>query len=63
MKYFLESRNNPKLLTIIIPCYNEESVLPYLKDRLNRFLETLPTKTEVIFVNDGSDDDTIFSIS
>ncbi|MCG6142068.1 glycosyltransferase family 2 protein [Leptospira mtsangambouensis] len=62
MKYFLESRNNPKLLTIIIPCYNEESVLPYLKDRLNRFLETLPTKTEVIFVNDGSDDDTIFQL-
>ncbi|PJZ86259.1 glycosyltransferase family 2 protein [Leptospira harrisiae] len=62
MKYFLEIRKNPNLLSIIIPCYNEESVLPYLKDRLNLFLKTLPAKAEVIFVNDGSDDHTIFQL-
>ncbi|TGL10722.1 glycosyltransferase family 2 protein [Leptospira meyeri] len=62
MKYFLENRKNPNLLSIIIPCYNEESVLPFLKDRLNQFLKTVPTKTEVIFVNDGSEDHTIFQL-
>ncbi|MCG6149188.1 glycosyltransferase [Leptospira levettii] len=62
MKYFLEKRSNPKILSIVIPCYNEESVLPYLKERLTTFLVKLPTKIELILVNDGSVDNTIFEL-
>ncbi|MCW7490357.1 glycosyltransferase family 2 protein [Leptospira meyeri] len=62
MKYFLEKRKNPNLLSIVIPCFNEESALPYLKERLNQLLKLLPVKTEIIFVNDGSTDDSIFQL-
>ncbi|MCT8332250.1 glycosyltransferase family 2 protein [Leptospira sp. 85282-16] len=62
MHYYLVPRKNPKLLSIIIPCYNEESSLPFLKERLNSLIKILPTKVEVIFVNDGSSDQTIFQL-
>ncbi|EOQ98166.1 glycosyltransferase, group 2 family protein [Leptospira wolbachii serovar Codice str. CDC] len=62
MHYYLIPRKNPKLLSIIIPCYNEESSLPFLKERLNELIKILPTKVEVIFVNDGSTDQTIFQL-
>ncbi|TGL04515.1 glycosyltransferase [Leptospira bouyouniensis] len=62
MEKYLEKRSNPKLLSIIIPCYNEEKVLPFLKDRLMQFLRTLGLKVEIIFVNDGSRDNTIFQL-
>ncbi|ABZ94441.1 Glycosyltransferase [Leptospira biflexa serovar Patoc strain 'Patoc 1 (Ames)'] len=62
MKYYLEKRNFPKLLSIIIPCYNEESVLPILRERLDSFLPKLPSKVELILVNDGSSDHTIFEL-
>lgn len=62
MKYYLEKRKNPNLISIIIPCYNEESVIPFLKDRLTKFLENLPMKVEIVFVNDGSTDETIFQL-
>ena len=41
------------LLSIIIPVYNVEA---YLKKCLNSFMNTLPEKTEVIIINDGSPD-------
>ncbi|MCG6152907.1 glycosyltransferase family 2 protein [Leptospira bandrabouensis] len=62
MHYYLVPRKNPKLLSIIIPCYNEESSLPFLKERLEDLIKILPTKVEVIFVNDGSSDQTIFQL-
>ncbi|MCW7493205.1 glycosyltransferase [Leptospira sp. 2 VSF19] len=62
MHYYLVPRKNPKLLSIIIPCYNEESSLPFLKERLDELIKILPTKVEVIFVNDGSSDRTIFQL-
>lgn len=62
MHYYLVPRKNPKLLSIIIPCYNEESSLPFLKERLADLIKILPTKVEVIFVNDGSSDQTIFQL-
>ncbi|XDD45025.1 glycosyltransferase family 2 protein [Leptospira sp. WS39.C2] len=62
MKYYLEKRNYPKLMSIVIPCYNEESVLPHLRERITLFLKSLPTKSEVILVNDGSHDNTIFEL-
>ncbi len=41
------------LLSIIVPVYNTEK---YLRKCLDSFISTLPIKTEVIIVNDGSPD-------
>jgi undecaprenyl-phosphate 4-deoxy-4-formamido-L-arabinose transferase len=43
-------------ISVIIPVYNEEAGLPALFDRLYPAMESLGTRYEVIFVNDGSRD-------
>ena len=43
-------------LSVVIPVYNEEAVLPALFARLYPALDALGTSYEVIFVNDGSRD-------
>src|SRR2546426_9083795 len=55
----LRSRSNPRLLSLVIPAYNEQQVIPLLRERLTAFLPTLPCETEVIIVNDGSSDRTL----
>ena len=47
-------------ITILIPCYNEQAVLRQLWERLNAVLLEITSCTfEVLFVNDGSNDETI----
>ena len=49
-----------KKITILIPAYNEEQVLPMLKDRLYVLGESLPKyRLEFLFINDGSRDGTM----
>ena len=49
-----------KLITILIPAYNEQDVLPILKQRLNKLMESITNyKFEILFVNDGSKDNTL----
>src|SRR5689334_12142046 len=44
-------------LSIVIPVYNEEAVLPVLRERLCSFAERLtPLVTEIILVDDHSSD-------
>ncbi len=43
-------------LSIVIPVYNEEQVLPTLFARLYPALDALRTPYEIVFVNDGSKD-------
>ena len=43
-------------LTLVLPIYNEEEVIPILHERLQTFLGTLGVDVEVLFVNDGSKD-------
>ncbi|WP_413365629.1 glycosyltransferase family 2 protein [Lysinibacillus sp. 3P01SB] len=45
-------------LSIVVPCYNEESVLPMFYEVINSVLQQLNTSYEVVFVNDGSRDKT-----
>ena len=45
----------PKL-SIVIPVYNEEAVLPALFKRLYSALDALQVSFEIVFVNDGSKD-------
>ena len=46
---------NPKL-SVVIPVYNEEAVLPKLFSRLYPSLDALGISYEIVFVNDGSKD-------
>lgn len=54
----------PPTLAIVVPCYNEQDVLPITCDLFKRELELLVSKGKaakgsyVLFVNDGSSDDT-----
>ena len=46
-------------LSLVLPIFNEEAVLPELSARLAEFIGKLPEGTEVIFVDDGSKDDSL----
>lgn len=43
-------------LSLVLPIYNEEEVIPELHVRLQEFLAQLGLPSEVVFVNDGSKD-------
>ena len=55
---------NKSVLTIIVPCYNEEEVLPETVKELGNILTNLiekdkiDSKSKLLFVNDGSKDRT-----
>lgn len=48
-----------KLISIVIPVYNEEQNIPFLSERLFPVLDSLNRQYEVIFVNDGSKDSSL----
>ncbi len=49
-----------KLVTILIPAYNESEALPHLYERLNTLMnEQSSYNFEILFVNDGSKDNTL----
>ena len=49
-----------KLISIIIPMYNEEESLPYLYDRLTKLSDKIENyNMEFLFVNDGSKDNSL----
>ncbi len=50
-------------LSLVIPCYNESERIPALIDSLKKFESKWKSKYEVIFVNDGSTDDTLQKLS
>ena len=45
-------------LSIVIPCYNEEKRIKKTIDNILKYLHQKKKKTEIIFVNDGSTDET-----
>lgn len=47
------------LLSLVIPMYNEEGGLLELHRRLDQVLKDLPAEIEILFVNDGSTDNTV----
>ncbi len=50
-------------ITCVVPCYNEQEVLPHfykeIKDVSDKFIREYQVELEVIFVNDGSTDRTL----
>ncbi len=56
---YLQTRPDPALLSLVVPCYNEEQSLPLLAAEITRFIDAAPYPCEVVLVNDGSTDRTI----
>ena len=48
-----------KLVSIIIPVKDESEGIKHLFDRLTPILDQLPVKYELVFINDGSSDNTL----
>ncbi len=62
-RQLLQRRPPPSLLSLVIPMYNESSVVPHLREALEDFMSELRGETEVILVNDGSTDSTLAQIA
>jgi glycosyltransferase involved in cell wall biosynthesis len=62
--YFINSSVNDAevgqiLLSIVVPAFNEQEVLPAFHERLTKVLDSLPIESEVLYINDGSSDGTL----
>jgi glycosyltransferase involved in cell wall biosynthesis len=55
----LRPRPYPAQLSLVIPVYNEESVVPFLRGALEQFVAELGCESEIVLVNDGSTDATL----
>ena len=53
-----EKKNDTPLLSVIVPCFNEEEVINQFHLRLSSAIEKLGSNYEVIYVSDGSTDKT-----
>jgi glycosyltransferase involved in cell wall biosynthesis len=58
MKDTSSTNNTPHLISIIVPAYNEADGIAEFNRRLSNVRANLPERSEVIYVNDGSRDDT-----
>jgi glycosyltransferase involved in cell wall biosynthesis len=61
--HLLQPRPYPGKLSLVIPMYNEEAVVPLLRAALDQFIGEVLCETEVILVNDGSTDSTLAQIA
>lgn len=52
--------NNKKLVSIVVPCYNEQESLPHLYEAVDKIMTGLPQyRWELLLINDGSRDQTM----
>ena len=47
------------LISLIVPCYNEQEALPIFYRETKKVLKTMECEHEFVFVNDGSKDETL----
>jgi polyisoprenyl-phosphate glycosyltransferase len=52
----LQARSPARRLSIVIPIYNEEETIPFLRRAIDSFCETLLIPVEIVLVDDGSKD-------
>lgn len=50
---------NKKLLSIVVPCFNEEEAIPLFYRETKKVLDTLDINYEILFIDDGSKDNSI----
>lgn len=48
-----------ELLSIVVPCFNEEATIPIFYETVEKIKEQIPAKVEYCFVDDGSRDRTL----
>ena len=46
------------MLSVVVPCFNEEAVIRSTHERLARVLDALDVPSEIVYVDDGSRDAT-----
>ena len=46
-------------ISIIVPCYNEQEALPFFYKEISSVLQECEYDYELLFVNDGSRDETL----
>ena len=49
----------PRLISLVMPAYNEQNVIKIALDRLEAVIDGTPYEWEVVIVNDGSSDNTL----
>lgn len=54
----MSKKTNKKKITAIIACYKDEQAIPYMYERLKKVFNKINVDYEIIFVNDGSPDNT-----
>ena len=54
-----ETRTSSGMISVVVPCFNESRGLILLHERLARAVRGLPMNVEILFVDDGSQDDTV----
>ncbi|HFI0042991.1 TPA: glycosyltransferase family 2 protein [Streptococcus suis] len=47
------------MISVIVPCYNEEEAIPYFYEAMEKVRKEMGDRFEYIFVNDGSKDGTL----
>lgn len=52
------NETNPKLISIVVPVYNEQDVLGKFHQRVTAVVSALSVDYEIIYINDGSTDNT-----
>lgn len=46
-------------ISLIVPCYNEKEALPFFYNEVKKILDQIEIDYEILFVNDGSKDETL----
>lgn len=57
--YVLQGGFDLKKLTLIVPCFNEQEALPFFYKEAISVLKNLNYEYELLFINDGSKDNTL----
>lgn len=48
-----------KLISVIVPCFNEEEALPFFYEEMDKVSKNMKVDFEFLFINDGSKDKTL----
>ncbi len=55
----MAAKKSKKMISMIVPCFNEEEALPFFYEKITEVLSSLKEDYELILVNDGSADRTL----
>ena len=55
----MEKKIKHSFITLVVPAYNEQKVLPDFHARSSKVLNDLPIEYEILYINDGSQDKTV----